>query len=203
MKNLKSIMFVVFGFVLCFILMRACSKECSPKTYKDIVYKDKIIKVPVMTETIKTNTLYEILKDGDTSDGDTLDEKTKIEIQKIIDSVSVELLARITKKYYDKNYYSDSIKIDSLGWVYIKDTIQKNSILWREMSYDLKVSAIKQPNTGFLSVDAMLGGNKTSFDLGVGLSYTTRKRLSMGYIYNIVDNSHYIRIGKSIFNRKK
>jgi hypothetical protein len=37
-----------------------------------------------------------------------------------------------------KNYYPDSLKIDSIGYVYVNDTINKNKITGRSYRYNLK-----------------------------------------------------------------
>jgi len=45
------------------------------------------------------------------------------------------------------NYYKDSLYIDSLGYVTVKDTISKNVLVGRRFSYDLHYPIIKETKT--------------------------------------------------------
>ena len=45
------------------------------------------------------------------------------------------------------NYYNDSLYIDSLGYVTVRDTISKNVLVGRRFSYDLHYPIIKETKT--------------------------------------------------------
>lgn len=200
MENLKknwkkNLFYVIFGFLLCFLLCRSCSGNG-----KQIVYEDKIVYVPKIDTTIVTNTITEWKTDWKTKNVKIHDTVYR----DIIREISDQDLVKIAVSYYNKNFYGDTIYIDTIGYVIINDTIQKNEISNRTLAYNITMpQAIKLEPKGFLSAGVLMGGNKQSFDLGVGLSWTTKKRFEFGYQYNFIDNSHYLLLSKSIFKRRK
>jgi len=50
----------------------------------------------------------------------------------------------LAEKFLSSNLYKDSLHIDSLGYVLVKDTISKNMIIGRTFSYDLKYPIVKE-----------------------------------------------------------
>lgn len=50
----------------------------------------------------------------------------------------------LAEKFLSSNVYKDSLHIDSLGYVLVKDTISKNVIVGRSFSYDLKYPIVKE-----------------------------------------------------------
>lgn len=199
----SNIMYAAFGFLLAFLLFRGCEGKDCPDTPAKIEYRDVIVTTPVLTSSTETNTVDEVRGDSDLF-VDPADTVTKFIIQRIIDSTAIEALALITKRYYDLNAYVDSIKIDTLGYVIIKDTLQKNQLRKRTIEYMLTMPLVQvDKQKGFLSAGVMAGGNINSFDLGLSLMYTTRDRMSIGYDYNFIDKAHYIRVMRSVFKRKK
>lgn len=50
----------------------------------------------------------------------------------------------LANKFISMNIYEDSIKIDSIGYVKIKDTVSENMITARAFSHDLKYPIIKE-----------------------------------------------------------
>ena len=48
----------------------------------------------------------------------------------------------LLQEYLNKNTYFDSLKIDSIGYVHVKDSVTKNSILGRSFHYNLSYPII-------------------------------------------------------------
>jgi hypothetical protein len=56
----------------------------------------------------------------------------------------VKQYTELAEKFLSSNLYKDSLHIDSLGYVLVKDTISKNMLIGRTFSYDLKYPIIKE-----------------------------------------------------------
>lgn len=95
----------------------------------------------------------------------------------------------LVEQYIAKNIHQDSIKIDSIGYVKIMDTVSKNLIVGRQTSYSFKYPIITNTITlppvtknqvyygGGVSVDPM----QTSTMLNLGVLLKTKK----DNIYNL------------------
>ena len=53
----------------------------------------------------------------------------------------------VTNKFLASNMHSDSLKIDSIGYVHVKDTVSRNLITSRSYTYNLKYPIIKETIT--------------------------------------------------------
>ena len=63
------------------------------------------------------------------------------------DTNYTKLLAQymdVTNKFLASNIHSDSLKIDSVGYVHVKDTVSQNLITSRSYTYNLKYPIIKE-----------------------------------------------------------
>lgn len=84
-----------------------------------------------------------------------------------------------------KNIYQDSIKLDSLGYVSLTDTVQFNSIIGRKIYYDYKIPTVYKtttitktaPQKRQLFIGGSLSLNKQHEDLFIstGLLYKNKK----------------------------
>lgn len=82
-----------------------------------------------------------------------------------------------------KNIQADSLKVDSIGWVHVLDTVQKNLIVGRSFKYNLKYPIIKETITlpakkvNQLYVGGELEADKTNLVSGVnaGLLFKNKK----------------------------
>jgi hypothetical protein len=100
-----------------------------------------------------------------------------------IDSTIVHDTITIVKDYNQAKVYSDTIRIDSLGYAYIQDTISQNKIQGRSFSanFNLPTITITKVITPKPKKEVYLGvlGDLRSFDnkvgLGLGLGYKTAK----------------------------
>lgn len=172
------------------------TNKCSHIETETVVeYKNTIEYVPAIDTIVQTNTVREFVRDTITIKETILDTI----IDTIIQSIPIEDMAKIVALYYNKNFYLDSIPIDTIGFVLISDTIQKNRIINRKFEYDIRTKC-EQTQPMFLSV-----GIKTDLgdvpDLGGVVMFTNRQRLSLGYQYGVINNSHNIFLTKSIWNK--
>lgn len=90
--------------------------------------------VKYVTDTQYVEKKITIIKNGK----DIYHDTTIYESVPYMDSIQMQ---EKLKEYYAKNVSKDTIKIDS-GYVYIKDTIQMNRILNRQLSVDMKYPVI-------------------------------------------------------------
>lgn len=195
--NKESFVTALIAVFLCFILLAFL--KCNPTPNPDVVieYRDSVVYVPKIKTVVKTNTITEIKRDPYLVRDTVFDTV----IQRIYEEIDKVTLAEIARKHYQLNYYQDTLVIDSLGFVYISDTLQANRIKYRSLRYDLKVAHPGQ-RKAFLSAGVSAGGNKDHFDFGVGAMFTTKNRLTIGYDYYGISNSHIVTVKKSIFNFK-
>ena len=94
--------------------------------------------------------------------------------------------------YLAKNIYADTLKLDTLGYVAIADTLQKNSLQNRSYKYNYKIPTIHTTTTitkyaplkNQLYIGGGVGGNKASgvTNLNAGLLFKTKK----DHIYSVI-----------------
>ena len=54
---------------------------------------------------------------------------------------------KLVEEYLALNIYKDTIKLDSIGHVYINDTVSKNNITYRKVAWDLKYPTVTKTIT--------------------------------------------------------
>ena len=103
----------------------------------------------------------------------------------------------LKEELLSRNYFKDSLKIDSLGWVKVQDTVQKNMITGRKWEYNIKypevTTTIIHPSklTRQLYIGGEIGGNqfKPIDNFGAGLLYKDRRDRIFGVgINKTLDN---------------
>ncbi len=127
----------------------------------------------------------------------------KVKIKEVIhDTLPVEYIAdtnypklkaqydAVVKGYLAKNIYADTLKLDTLGYIAVADTVQKNELLSRSYSYQYKIPTITKTTTitkwapakGALYVGGGVSGDKTNGINSVrgGLLYKTKKNTMIG-----------------------
>lgn len=136
MKFVKEnfLSFVTLVLVLVVLLQRcdAPSPSEEPKIIRDTtwVVKDSlVVSKPQLIETINVESHDTIINHYIP---DTNYQKLVIQYQEVVN----QLLT--------KNIQSDSLKIDSIGWVHVLDTVQKNLIVGRSFKYNLTYPIIKE-----------------------------------------------------------
>ncbi len=82
--------------------------------------------------------------------------------------------AAILKDYFAKVVYKDTIRLDSLGFIYVKDTISQNRIQSRKLAFDYKIPIIKETTTITIPPKPKLqvyGGIEMMVGAPTGLTY--------------------------------
>jgi len=96
----------------------------------------------------------------------------------------------LAKLFLAKNIYADTLKLDTLGYIAVADTVQKNELLNRSYDYKYKIPTItntvtitkQAPAKGALYVGGGVSGEKTNGINSVrgGLLYKTKKNTMFG-----------------------
>lgn len=139
MKFIKSniLNFIVLVLVLVLILDR-CNKPKPVAPADTLVKKDTIWIKTDSTVYLKPQLIKTIPVDVIHSEN---------YIKYLPDTNYSKLLLQYTElanKFISMNIYEDSIKIDSIGYVHIKDTVSENMITARAFSHDLKYPVIRE-----------------------------------------------------------
>lgn len=126
---------VIILILVSVILLQKCTstpaKPTEPKIVKDTVWvtaKNTVVTQPVVYKTIpgKQETKY-------TPDPNY----AKLVLQ----------YTKLVEEHIALNVYKDTIKIDSIGHVYINDTVSKNNISYRKVAWDLKYPIVTKTIT--------------------------------------------------------
>jgi hypothetical protein len=103
--------------------------------------------------------------------------------------------------YLAKNIYADTVKLDTLGYVAVADTVHKNELLGRSYKYNYKIPTITVTNTitkqappkGALFMGGGVTGNKIGLDvLHGGLLYKSKQDKLFGLNIGINSNSQVV-----------
>jgi hypothetical protein len=131
----KNFFNVVILILVSVILLQKCNsdtpKPIQPKIVKDTVWvvtKNTVTTKPVLVKTIPGKANPKYIPDPNYS-------KLLIQYQALV------------KAHIAKNIQRDSIKIDSIGYVHIEDTVSENVITGRKTSYLLKYPIITKTIT--------------------------------------------------------
>lgn len=104
----------------------------------------------------------------------------------------------LVRAFLAKNIYTDTLKLDTLGYIAVADTVQKNELLNRAYSYQYKIPTITTTTTitkwapakGALYVGGGVSGEKTNGINSVrgGLLYKTKKNTMIGVHAGLAGN---------------
>jgi hypothetical protein len=103
--------------------------------------------------------------------------------------------------YLAKTLYTDTLKIDTLGYVAVTDTVHKNEIHGRYYKYNYKIPTITVTNTitkqappkGALFIGGGVTGNKNGLELlQGGLLYKSKHNKILGLNVGINSNSQIV-----------
>ena len=136
--DIKTLLIVVLGVII--FLTRSCQGG------SDITEPQVITEVVTQWDTVKV-------------------EKTKY-VPKVIDRVVVSIdtfttpidTLSVLKDYYAKYFYTDTIKIDTIGYVTINDTITRNLISFRDVQSNIFIPTTTITNTVYLNRREFFGG---------------------------------------------
>ena len=154
---------------------------------------------------------------------DTLKVATKEYVPKYIRKTVVEIdtfqvpidTMSILRDYYAKYFYTDTIKVDSLGFIVINDTVTRNLISKRDVQSNIFIPTTTITNTIYLNKRELYGGvavggmvnpvqNESPINyIGGELLYKNKKKQIYGFglgidknFYPIVSGRMYWKIGK-------
>jgi hypothetical protein len=159
-KNIQTLLIVILIGII--ILMRSCSTPTptKPKT----ITKTTIEYIPV------TDTVPEYIPKWS--------EKIRVEIDTFRGPIDT---TEILKDYYSKYYYVDTLKVDTFGFVLVKDTVSQNKISSRNIEYNINVPKITIEKTTYLNnrefyLGPSIQGNREQLNyVGGELYFKTRK----------------------------
>ena len=165
-KNIQTLLIVVLAALL--FLQRGCSSTppVEPKVITEVITK---------WDTLKVETKEYIPK---------YIKKTVVEIdtfQSPIDTIS------ILKDYYAKYFYTDTIKVDSLGFIIINDTVTRNLISKRDVQSNIFIPTTTVNNIIYIYKKEFFGGvsvganNQAVQNINGELLYVNKKRDAYGF----------------------
>ncbi len=165
-KNIQTLLIVVLAAVL--FLQRGCSSTppVEPEVITEVVTKWDTLKVTEKEYVPKY--IRKTIVDIDT-------------FQAPIDTVS------ILKDYYAKYFYTDTIKIDTLGTIIVNDTVTRNLISMRDVQSNIFIPTTTITNTVYLYKREFYGGisvgstNQAVQNINAELLYINKKRQSYGF----------------------
>jgi hypothetical protein len=165
--DIKTLLIVVLGVII--FLTRSCQGG------SDITEPQVITEVVTQWDTVKVeNTKY---------------------VPKVIERIVVNIdtfatpidTLSVLQDYYAKYFYTDTIKIDTLGYVTINDTITRNLISFRDVQSEILIPTTTITNTVYINKRELywgttLNGDRTQLNnLSGNFLYKTKKR----NVYNI------------------
>jgi hypothetical protein len=164
-KNIQTLLVVVLAALL--FLQRGCSS--TPPVEPEV-----ITEVVTQWDTIKVTEKEYVPK---------YIRKTVVEIDTF--SVPIDTVS-ILKDYYAKYFYTDTIKIDTLGIIVINDTVTRNLISIRDVQSNLFIPTTTITNTIYLKKRELFGGVSVSSsptaiqNLNGELLFINKKRQAYG-----------------------
>jgi len=193
-KNIQTLLVVVLAALL--FLQRGCSST-SP------------VEPEVITEVV---TQWDTIRVAEKEYVPKYIRKTVVEIDTF--SVPIDTIS-ILKDYYAKYFYTDTIKIDTLGTIIVNDTVTRNLILMRDVQSNIFIPTTTITNTTYLYKRELFWGvavggminpvqNESPINYVSGeLMYVNKKRNVYGFglgvdkdFFPIVSGRLYWKIGK-------
>ena len=193
-KNIQTLLVVVLAALL--FLQRGCSST-SP------------VEPEVITEVV---TQWDTIRVAEKEYVPKYIRKTVVEIDTF--SVPIDTIS-ILKDYYAKYFYTDTIKIDTLGTIVINDTVTRNLISMRDVQSNIFIPTTTITNTTYLYKRELFWGvavggminpvqNESPINYVSGeLMYVNKKRNVYGFglgvdkdFFPIVSGRLYWKIGK-------
>jgi hypothetical protein len=156
-ERVKSTIITIL--VIIIILLSKCSGE-QVETIN--IEPKKIVETIIQTDTVT------VTKETIVPKWRTKVVKDTIKIEKLIEVDSLSII----QNYLEKYVYIDTIKIDTIGFLTLEDTIYKNEIIYRKPKIDIEIP-IK-------TVNLIEKVNEREFYAGLGVRTTMNKYTWMG-----------------------
>ena len=151
MKDIRNIIILVLIAVI--VWLTQCNRP--DETPQRVLIKDSLVYVPEYVTFYGTDTIYQDVP-LPYEVRDTIYEFDTVEFYHID-------TANLILDYFYKRHYQDTIKLDSLGYVLIKDTIYNNRILTRNVikNIDFKIKPLVVKNNRWFWGISLLGNTQT------------------------------------------
>ena len=165
-KNIQTLLVVVLAALL--FLQRGCSST-SP------------VEPEVITEVV---TQWDTIRVAEKEYVPKYIRKTVVEIDTF--SVPIDTIS-ILKDYYAKYFYTDTIKIDTLGTIIVNDTVTRNLILMRDVQSNIFIPTTTVNNIIYIYKKEFFGGvsvganNQAVQNINGELLYVNKKRDAYGF----------------------
>ena len=165
-KNIQTLLIVVLAVLLFYQKSCSSTPPVEPQTITEVVTRWDTLKVA--TKEYVPKYIKKTVVNIDT-------------FQAPIDTMS------ILRDYYAKYFYTDTIKVDSLGFIVINDTVTRNLISKRDVQSNIFIPTTTITNTTYLYKrelfwGASVSGNQEQIQSINGeLMYVNKKRNAYGF----------------------
>lgn len=180
-KNIQTLLIVVLAVLLFYQKSCSSTPPVEPQTITEVVTRWDTLKVA--TKEYVPKYIRKTIVNIDT-------------FQVPIDTMS------ILRDYYAKYFYTDTIKVDSLGFIVINDTVTRNLISKRDVQSNIFIPTTTITNTTYLYKrelfwGASISGNQEQIQSINGeLMYVNKKRNAYGFGVGVDQNFQPIFTGR-------
>ena len=180
-KNIQTLLVVVLAVLLFYQKSCSSTPPVEPQTITEVVTRWDTLKVA--TKEYVPKYIRKTIVNIDT-------------FQAPIDTMS------ILRDYYAKYFYTDTIKVDSLGFIVINDTVTRNLISKRDVQSNIFIPTTTITNTTYLYKrelfwGASISGNQEQIQSINGeLMYVNKKRNAYGFGVGVDQNFQPIFTGR-------
>lgn len=180
-KNIQTLLIVVLAVLLFYQKSCSSTPPVEPQTITEVVTRWDTLKV--VTKEYVPKYIKKTVVNIDT-------------FQAPIDTMS------ILRDYYAKYFYTDTIKVDSLGFIVINDTVTRNLISKRDVQSNIFIPTTTITNTTYLYKrelfwGASISGNQEQIQSINGeLMYVNKKRNAYGFGVGVDQNFQPIFTGR-------
>lgn len=180
-KNIQTLLIVVLAVLLFYQKSCSSTPPVEPQTITEVVTRWDTLKVA--TKEYVPKYIKKTVVNIDT-------------FQAPIDTMS------ILRDYYAKYFYTDTIKVDSLGFIVINDTVTRNLISKRDVQSNIFIPTTTITNTTYLYKrelfwGASISGNQEQIQSINGeLMYVNKKRNAYGFGVGVDQNFQPIFTGR-------
>ena len=180
-KNIQTLLIVVLAVLLFYQKSCSSTPPVEPQTITEVITRWDTLKVA--TKEYVPKYIRKTIVNIDT-------------FQAPIDTMS------ILRDYYAKYFYTDTIKVDSLGFIVINDTVTRNLISKRDVQSNIFIPTTTITNTTYLYKrelfwGASISGNQEQIQSINGeLIYVNKKRNAYGFGVGVDQNFQPIFTGR-------
>ncbi len=197
----KHFMNIVVLIVLLIVFLQTCKKQTvqvdGPKIIRDTTWIIKDSTVYSKPQVVKTITV-------------PVEQWSTEYLPDTNYSKLVKQYTELAEKFLASNIHADSVKIDSIGYVHIRDTVSRNLLTGRSTSYNLKYPIVKETlivpekKRNQLYVGGLLQGNRSSAvdAISAGALFKTKKDQIYGVTAGI-NSSGQVQYGVQLYWKLK